>query len=211
MKSLYEELGVERTAKAEEIKAAYRRRVRETHPDAGGDAAEFRRVQQAYDVLSNVDSRRRYDEHGLDSENVSGVPSAVNILADALGDLLKDGHALMPAMDIVNVLRGMLTNTSKRMARDAEKMRRRLTEMEGLASRLERIGGEAILEGVMDSWMKPVRAGIATCEAWVANLAQAQGMLKHYRDRGQQAGPSLMDMFVHTQTTEEPRRRRRSL
>lgn len=44
-------LGVGLHADADEIRRAYRRRARHCHPDAGGDAAEFHRLQQAIDVL----------------------------------------------------------------------------------------------------------------------------------------------------------------
>jgi len=44
----YRELGVSATAPAPEVKAAYRRRVKEVHPDHGGDEAAFRRVREAY-------------------------------------------------------------------------------------------------------------------------------------------------------------------
>jgi curved DNA-binding protein CbpA len=42
-------LGVERLASPEELKRAFRRRALETHPDRGGDAAEFRAVHAAYE------------------------------------------------------------------------------------------------------------------------------------------------------------------
>ena len=42
------ELGVSSEADIEEIRAAYRRRVKETHPDQGGDEDEFKRVREAY-------------------------------------------------------------------------------------------------------------------------------------------------------------------
>jgi hypothetical protein len=42
------ELGVGADADGEEIRAAYRRRVKETHPDQGGDEEEFKRVREAY-------------------------------------------------------------------------------------------------------------------------------------------------------------------
>jgi hypothetical protein len=42
------ELGVGDDADGEEIRAAYRRRVKETHPDQGGDEDEFKRVREAY-------------------------------------------------------------------------------------------------------------------------------------------------------------------
>jgi hypothetical protein len=47
-------LGVDRDADQEQIKAAYRERVKDVHPDAeGGDADAFKRVQDAYDVLTD--------------------------------------------------------------------------------------------------------------------------------------------------------------
>ena len=44
-------LGVSDTANNDEIKAAWRRRVKQTHPDAGGNTQEFQKVQEAYKVL----------------------------------------------------------------------------------------------------------------------------------------------------------------
>jgi len=44
----FAELGVPTDAGLEEVKAAYRRRVKETHPDQGGDEDEFKRVREAY-------------------------------------------------------------------------------------------------------------------------------------------------------------------
>lgn len=47
----YQILGLQFGASHEEVRAAYRRRARETHPDAGGSAQEFIRVQAAYEIL----------------------------------------------------------------------------------------------------------------------------------------------------------------
>jgi hypothetical protein len=44
----FEELGVSASASLEEVKAAYRRKVKEVHPDQGGDEDEFKRVREAY-------------------------------------------------------------------------------------------------------------------------------------------------------------------
>ncbi len=61
----YAVLGVPRDASQEDIKKAFRRLARETHPDANpGDAAadaRFRQIAEAYEVLSDPDRRRRYD------------------------------------------------------------------------------------------------------------------------------------------------------
>lgn len=57
----YNILGVNRTASPEEIKRAYRQKVKQHHPDAGGDAETFKKVTEAYEILSNSDKRSVYD------------------------------------------------------------------------------------------------------------------------------------------------------
>jgi molecular chaperone DnaJ len=66
MAELYEVLGLRPDAAAEEIKRAYRRKAREHHPDAGGDAERFKEVTRAYEVLSDPERRSRYDRFGDD-------------------------------------------------------------------------------------------------------------------------------------------------
>lgn len=57
----YEVLGVRPDATAETIKAAYRRMVRATHPDVGGEAFAFRAIQDAYALLEDPSRRASFD------------------------------------------------------------------------------------------------------------------------------------------------------
>lgn len=65
----YKILGVPRTATADEIKKAFRKLARQHHPDAGGDEAKFKEINEAYEVLSDDKKRKLYDQYGTASEN----------------------------------------------------------------------------------------------------------------------------------------------
>jgi molecular chaperone DnaJ len=73
----YETLGVKRDAAADDIRKAYRKLARKHHPDLnpGDKTAEdrFKKVQEAYDILSDPKKKQMYDQVGYYSEN--GVPS----------------------------------------------------------------------------------------------------------------------------------------
>lgn len=61
-KTLYEILGVGKNATDDEIKKAFRSLAVKHHPDAGGDEETFKKISQAYDVLSDPKKRAEYDQ-----------------------------------------------------------------------------------------------------------------------------------------------------
>lgn len=63
MKSdFYEILGLSHDANAEHITIAYRRLARQNHPDMGGDSEQFKKISEAYEVLSDPVKRMAYDK-----------------------------------------------------------------------------------------------------------------------------------------------------
>jgi len=71
-KDYYDLLGVNKNSSADEIKTAFRKKAHEHHPDKGGDAEKFKELNEAYQVLGNVEKRQRYDQFGSAAFNQGG-------------------------------------------------------------------------------------------------------------------------------------------
>src|SRR5437879_11723375 len=101
----YEALAVSRTATEDEIRKAYRKLARKNHPDLnpGDKSAEdrFKKVQEAYDVLSDSKKRQIYDQHGFYSDNIPpGGPSG--------------GFGRGPGMDLCGIVFSAVNNHQMR-------------------------------------------------------------------------------------------------
>lgn len=85
--SLYEDLNVQQTDSVDTIKKQYRKLALQYHPDRGGDPEQFKKIQKAYEVLSDPKKRQYYDRYGK-TEEESG-PSGMH---EDLFNLFRRGH-----------------------------------------------------------------------------------------------------------------------
>ncbi|MEI6277468.1 MAG: DnaJ domain-containing protein, partial [Prolixibacteraceae bacterium] len=82
----YEVLGVSKSATAEEIKKAYRKKAIQYHPDKNpGDKAseeKFKEAAEAYEILSSAEKKQRYDQYGHAGMGNQGGFSGHNMTMD---------------------------------------------------------------------------------------------------------------------------------
>ncbi|MQR01619.1 DnaJ domain-containing protein [Glaciimonas soli] len=92
MNDYYAVLGIDSDASQSAIKAAYRKKAAEFHPDrntASDAPAQFREVQEAYDLLSDTDKRQSYDENRRRSLLENPLASAEQIWTTYINKVLQ--------------------------------------------------------------------------------------------------------------------------
>ncbi len=84
----YKVLGIESDATDEQIKKAHRKKAKDTHPDKeGGSNEAFKAVQEAYETLSDPETRKRYDRDGKLYTVEDSTLIADYIYMELLGDI----------------------------------------------------------------------------------------------------------------------------
>lgn len=93
--SLYDDLGVDRNASAEDIKKAFKRKASQHHPDReGGDHGKMMAVTVAYRILSNEEKRQRYDQTGNTGNEPTIDELALRKIQEALNEIFEDATSV---------------------------------------------------------------------------------------------------------------------
>ena len=100
MADYYSVLGVDKGAEQKDIRQAFRRLARRYHPDLNQDDADaearFKEVNEAHEVLSDPDSRRKYDAHGdqwKHADEIEAQRRAARSAYDFMGGGYRRGHS----------------------------------------------------------------------------------------------------------------------
>jgi len=141
---LYDILGVAPNATAKEIKTAYRKLAIEHHPDRGGDEEEFKRISEAYSILSDPEKRELYDNTGripksqemLENEAVSVLLHLFDTSVDemmrksSMGDF--GGYVQINADKVLDIMKGVIKDKVKGFKTTIENNKKFIDKLESI-------------------------------------------------------------------------------
>lgn len=180
MKNYYALLNIDPVCSPGEIKAAYRKLAKKSHPDRGGDPCLFRDIQEAYETLSNPDRRREYDSErsrrpffGERYRTVTPVVShrpvdVFDDLVDVFSQRFGFGSDTGLDVDIVLSAREAATGVNLELAVPIEKICDACFGFGGtILSGCPYCGGKGILSGVGRAYVR-IRPGVKSGEMVVS-------------------------------------------
>lgn len=166
---LYADLGVSREATAAEIRSAFKKRVKKTHPDVGGNPDEFAKVTMAKLILLDPKRRAKYDEDGtIDAEPDNELAVIMNYATAAIDEVLKqcDKTRRRPdTVDVVALAKDVLRDTVNRVKAEISKLKGGVSECRSIAKRFKSKKGKANrIRAVYDARAGDIERRIAACE-----------------------------------------------
>ena len=153
MIDLYQLLGLKRAATRDEVRKAYRRKAKSSHPDSGGSEEAFNALTAAHDVLADAKRRERYDSTGeieqARPDNFDG--SAIEVIAQKLGMIIHAEQDLT-SLDIGAVIEQAIREDIALRKSSIANQRRAVERAAALRARVKRKANNAdnMLARVLD-------------------------------------------------------------
>jgi curved DNA-binding protein CbpA len=162
MNELYNTLGVDKDASAEDIKKSYRKLAVENHPDKeGGNSEKMKEVTSAYNILKDPAKRERYDNTGETNSEESFESRFRTMLNNVFGAII-DTEKDVEGTDLVDILRGELKN-QERLQRDSlTSLRLEIERLEKVLSRIKKDDG--LMKPLVEAKIESVRRAIGFTE-----------------------------------------------
>lgn len=140
----YEILGITREAGAAQVRAAYRKRARETHPDSQeGSEEAFNRVRDAHDLLMDPARRAHYDAtgevrpSGPNNMRSTAMQAILGAISKIAADAVTQG-ANIESHDVVALIRANLQSQLENFLQTKPKVEKHLDMLGRIAKRLRR-------------------------------------------------------------------------
>ena len=198
MSDLYAEIGVPKDATKAAIKAAYRRKAKNAHPDVGGSSDAFTKLSFAHRILTDDSLRQNYDATGKtdDPEMMNVRSAAMEFLGLALNQIISRDEAIY--IDVVASLREAVRARSAEVARDKATTQKVIDRTKAMRKRFS-AKGQDYLGGMLDAQIAQGDARMRSFEFPEKVLEQAALILADASFKVDQRPAQTGSIFFSTQ------------
>lgn len=198
MKSLYDILGVSPTANQGEIRAAYRSKVKEAHPDVGGSSEAFNEIVLAYEILSDEYRRKHYDETGGTADPTKDISTGAIAIIEGLINAFAQREDAKYS-DAVGLMCADISNALRTKSAGIEALEGRKATLVDLKERFKtKSHEETILHDILDRKIEALKKAIEAEGLAIAQLNEASSILRRYdfvrENRGSQRATGFVDL-----------------
>ena len=179
---LYKILGIKRNASPEEIKKAYKRTAKKTHPDKGGSDEEFQETNKAYEVLSNTKLRKHYDEHGtIDENDGPDKHSAMKDVAQIFEMVITKNEERIDYVNIITEMLSVFDQGKKSTKKSILESKKKIPYYEKIASRIATDDEkENIFESFIGGKISDLNHTIASAEEQLNRIEESIAIVEIY-------------------------------
>jgi curved DNA-binding protein CbpA len=182
MIDLYQLLGIKRGASRAEVRKAYRRKAKVSHPDSGGSPEQFGALATAHEVLSDEKRREKYDTTGeIEPARPNNADvSAVEIIAQKLG-LIIHAEQDVTSMDVDALIEQAIREDIAGRQANIAGQRRAIERVARLRARAKRkTNGDNMIARVLDWHERATSDLIRKNEETVTSMERALEILDGY-------------------------------
>lgn len=176
----YAMLGLDRSADMNAIKNAYRKAAKTAHPDSGGDAEHFSRLQIVYELLKDPIRRKVYDDTGYDPQladprDLQGAALIEALVNDFILDEREPG-----SFDPIAAMRRKLSDEVVKNRFHILELERHRARVRKHIDRLGRRPETDVLGSMLRARTQAISDAIRKAEAQVETIEHAYTMLQEY-------------------------------
>lgn len=201
-KDLYKVLDVDKEASDSEIKKAYRKKARTTHPDQGGSEDEFIEVNKAYLVLIDPKKRTEYDTRGFVEDDLDMTTKmAVSFITQQVSSLLDRPDILF--LDMFEALHRITNQALKDGVFARQRLLKKEKQYKKILSKIKNKGENDFVENVIRKAIESISSSVEQTLMFEKVYRLVEVLLKDYSFEVEQNSTCTFEIKLSNLTIED--------